>query len=54
MIDEFTVFDYDEYKEMGFRIKHPGDDPLKLEAKEETNPCRQSNYGRKKNIPIPS
>jgi RpiB/LacA/LacB family sugar-phosphate isomerase len=32
-IDELDAFDYEEYKANGFKIKHMGDYPLKLEVK---------------------
>lgn len=34
-IDELEVFDYNEYKNNGFKIKHLGDYPLILESKPE-------------------
>ena len=34
-IDELEAFDYEEYKKNGFRMKHLGDFPLKLEKKPE-------------------
>lgn len=34
-IDELEAFDYKKYKENGFKIKHLGDYPLKLETKPE-------------------
>lgn len=33
-IDELEAFDYEEYKENGFKVNHLGDYPLKLETKE--------------------
>lgn len=36
-IDELEAFDYEEYKANGFRVKHLGDYPLKLEVKPEVN-----------------
>lgn len=32
-VDELEAFDYEEYKKNGFRVKHLGDYPLKLETK---------------------
>jgi len=34
-IDEMNAFDYEEYKKNGFKLKHLGDYPLKLETKPE-------------------
>lgn len=34
-IDELEAFDYEEYKKNGFKLKHLGDYPLKLEDKPE-------------------
>ena len=34
-IDELEAFDYEEYKKNGFKLKHLGDYPLKLETKPE-------------------
>ena len=34
-IDELEAFDYEEYKANGFKVKHLGDYPLKLEKKPE-------------------
>ena len=34
-IDELEAFDYEEYKENGFKVRHLGDFPLKLETKPE-------------------
>jgi len=34
-IDELEAFDYDGYKRSGFKLKHRGDFPLKLEKKPE-------------------
>ena len=34
-IDELEAFDYEEYKANGFKVKHLGDYPLKLEKKQE-------------------
>lgn len=34
-IDEFEAFDYEAYKKNGFKVKHLGDYPLKLETKPE-------------------
>lgn len=34
-IDELDAFDYEEYKANGFKVKHLGDYPLKLETKPE-------------------
>ena len=34
-IDELEAFDYEEYKANGFKVKHLGDYPLKLETKPE-------------------
>lgn len=34
-IDELEAFDYEEYKARGFRVRHLGDYPLKLETKPE-------------------
>ncbi len=34
-IDELEAFDYEEYKKNGFKLKHLGDFPLKLETKPE-------------------
>ena len=34
-IDELDAFDYEEYKANGFKVKHLGDYPLKLERKPE-------------------
>ncbi|NLD59906.1 MAG: RpiB/LacA/LacB family sugar-phosphate isomerase [Clostridiales bacterium] len=35
-IDELEAFDYEEYKKNGFKVKHLGDYPIKLEEKPET------------------
>jgi len=35
-IDEIDAFDYEEYKRNGFKLKHLGDYPLKLEKKPES------------------
>ena len=35
LIDELEAFDYEEYKKNGFKLKHLGDFPLKLEKKPE-------------------
>ena len=34
-IDELEMFDYEEYKRNGFKLKHLADYPLKLEVKPE-------------------
>ena len=34
-IDELEAFDYDEYKENGFKVNKLGDYPLQLEDKQE-------------------
>ncbi len=34
-MDELEAFDYEEYKKNGFKVKHLGDYPLKLETKPE-------------------
>lgn len=34
-IDELDAFDYEEYKKNGFKLKHLGDYPIKLEKKPE-------------------
>ena len=34
-IDELEAFDYEKYKENGFKVNKPGDYPLKLETKPE-------------------
>ena len=34
-IDELEAFNYEEYKANGFKVKHLGDYPLKLETKPE-------------------
>ena len=33
-MDELDAFDYEEYKKNGFKVKHLGDYPLKLETKD--------------------